>query len=70
MKTITKEQYYQLIGVVVLAKSYLDKINDLEKAALNITQEVYDIGGHTSDIVWGSRDLDEGLKIMGVKVNK
>jgi Zn ribbon nucleic-acid-binding protein len=74
-KTITQDQYYQLVGLAAAAKHQIDVLKAMEKAALAITDERDHEGnphdcGHTTDIVWASRDLDEGLRIMEIEVAK
>lgn len=75
MKTISREKYYVLKGLIEIIKIYEDVMKTIETTALVITGEVDDkgnalFGGHTADILWGSRDLDSGLKIMEIDVEK
>lgn len=70
---ITKEQYHQLLGLKTLGENILKQLDVLEDVALQITREKDSYGdpykgGHTADIVWSNRDLDEGLRIMGIEV--
>jgi hypothetical protein len=69
MKTITRGQYLQLLGLQTLAKQHWSAINDIEKAALEITKEDNDIG-HTMDMMADSRNIDDGLRILGIKVEE
>lgn len=70
-KFITKNQYYQLVGLFTLGAQYLSQLEDLEKAALEITNEVdTKFGSHTSDGIWGNRGLDDMLKLLNIKVSK
>lgn len=73
MKTITKAQYYQLVGLRAAYEAQYKVCEALQRAAVAITDERDtngnpDNGGHTIDILWGERDLDEGLRIMGIEV--
>lgn len=68
VRTITKAQYLQLVGLNTLAAKYDNLMRELNKAAEEITQEKHDCGGHTMDIIYQSRELDEGLEIMGITV--
>jgi hypothetical protein len=73
MKTITQDQYYQLVGLMA-AHAYQQKVmKALEHAAVAITDERGldgnpSDGGHTTDILWGSRDLHDGLRIMEITI--
>lgn len=73
MKTITQDQYYQLIGLMAAYTEQSKVLRSLEKAALVITDERdrdgnVEEGGHTWDILCNSRELDDGLRIMGIEV--
>jgi len=76
--TITRSEFYQLAGLLVLAKRHEDALKELEKAALEITQEV-DLttgkrieswgGGHTGDSIYGGEHSAEGLlKVLGLEI--
>ena len=68
-KTITKSQYYTLIGLREVAKEQCLILDKIEKLAKEITGEQdKDFGGHASDYIYGTRNLDEMLKILGIKV--
>ncbi len=66
MKTITKNQYLQLVGLMTLGRKHNEMCREIEKAACEITGE--DVAGHTVDMMYGDRELDEGLKLLGVQV--
>lgn len=66
MKKISHSQYLQLVGLQVLAEKHNRMMHDIEACACEITGE--DQAGHTADILYGSRELDEGLKLMGIEV--
>jgi hypothetical protein len=73
--SITKSEYFQLIGLREMARRYWQIINDLDRAGQEITGEVDEYGkpalfDHTSDYLAGSRDIDELLKILKLKVLK
>jgi hypothetical protein len=74
-KQITNAEYLQLVEMKALADSYYQKINDIERIAVEITGELDHEGnietcGHTSDFLAGSRDLDGMLRILKLKVVK
>jgi len=66
---ITKSQYMQLIGLKTVADSLLKQLENVEKAAMEITGED-DSLGHTSDMIYGSRELDEMLKLLKIEVEE
>jgi hypothetical protein len=66
-RLITRDQYMQLVGIVAASTEQQKILKSLELAACAITGED-DNAGHTTDILWGSRELDEGLEILGVGV--
>ena len=72
---ITKNEYYQLMGLRAVADRLWLMIKEIEITAQQITDEVDgdgkpDIYGHTGDYLSGSRDLDELLSILEIKVNE
>lgn len=68
MKTITHSQYLQLLGLMTLAKQYNAMLEQLLIAAATITQEKDVHTGHVSDMVYGSRELDDGLNCLEITV--
>lgn len=70
---ITKEEYYQLIGLRELAKQHWLALDEIDKAAQKITEELTtdgepEFGGHTSDYLSGSRELCEMLQLLKIKI--
>lgn len=69
MRIITKSQYYILIGLREVARKNWEQLCLLEKAAAEITGESEKDGlGHSSDYLAGSRELDDMLRILEIKV--
>lgn len=73
MKTITQDQYLQLVGLSALARECQKRMTEITNCAVKITGEKDSDGnphtcGHTSDILYENRGLDEGLRIMGIEV--
>lgn len=66
MKTITQNQYLQLVGLIAICQKYWSMCSAAQKAAAEITGT--DEHGHISDVLFGDRPLDEGLKLMGIEV--
>lgn len=74
-KSISKREYLALVGLEALAKVQRNMLDEIESAALEITKEVDyngvpERGGHTMDMLWGSRELDDMLRILKIKVKK
>jgi hypothetical protein len=72
-KEITKAEYLQLLGLRTLSDGYREILNGAVKSAQKITGEIdYDglpeLMGHTSDMVFGMRELDEMLRLLDLKV--
>lgn len=72
MKTITKQNYYAIIGLLELAKTHNSEMNDIERALMKLTGEpIKDYHmGHCGDAVWSGGEIDarELLKKLDVKV--
>lgn len=66
-RTISRSEYFQLIGLLTLAKKHNETLKDIERAALAITKEVDDLG-HTADAVYGNRSPDELLALLDITV--
>lgn len=60
MKTITKSQELQLIGLFTLADHHNEALKDIERAACEITGQEPASGSHTSDAVYGGADYGSG----------
>jgi hypothetical protein len=68
MKTITKNQYYQLVGLAAISKRQYDLLDQVMEAALEITGEDRD-NGHTSDFVYsGDHDVKDLLERLSITV--
>lgn len=73
MKKITQAQYYQLVGLRAAAEKQTAVLDALQAAAREITDErdqdgSPETGGHTTDFLWGSRELDDMLRILQIEV--
>lgn len=74
---LTKEEYYQLIGLLHLANQYYDKLGDIEGTlAATVGLPHNDIGdyGHVSDAIWsgidGSFAADELMRKLKITVKE
>jgi len=71
MKTITKSQYYALMGLREVAKKQWLILDELEKQAAEITGEQdKKYGGHAQDYISGMRELDDMLEILKIEVKE
>lgn len=72
MKTITKSQYYALVGLKALATEYDKKMNDLQKYVAEIIGEnnVGIGGGWSGELVFSSRGLDDTLRCANIVVEE
>jgi hypothetical protein len=74
--SITKEEYLQVVGLLALAKHHNSMLRDIERAALNILQEIdhdgkpHEVwgGGYVSDAIGGEHDAATLLDRIGLKV--
>lgn len=69
---LSREEYYQLLGLRVIADRHLAALKVIEQAAVSITGEKTDDGAAggtlTADYLWASRDLDDLLRVLKLKV--
>jgi hypothetical protein len=61
MKTISKEEYQRLVGLLTLARDYNRALQAVLRAAQKLTGDTQDLGP-TSDAVYGSMDADQLLR--------
>lgn len=67
MKTITKNQHYQLVGLATLAMRLQKQRDEIELAVREITGEPDD-SYHATDFVFGDGDLKDMLKRLDISV--
>lgn len=67
MKTITEQEYYQIVGLLTLAKEYNKALKNIDKALLNITKEEGEFG-HSSDAVYCDYEAETLLSKLAIKV--
>lgn len=68
-KTITQNQYLQLVGLLAITTRHYAMIKQCEEAFVEIVGEE-DTAGHSMDILCGGRELDDGLRLLHVTVEK
>jgi hypothetical protein len=68
-KTITKQQYLQLAGLLTLAERYNGELEEIKHAAMEITGDA-DEYGHTSDAVFGERAIVDLLRLLKITVEE
>ena len=65
--TVARDEYLQLMGLLVLAKKHQAIMDDLEESVREITGEE-GASGHSSDAVFDHHDADELLRKLGLGV--
>lgn len=73
MKTIKKEDYLKLVGLLTIAEAHYLAFSFIEKTIANLLGEKKELGGygHISDMLWcGEFDADSLLEKMDIKVDK
>lgn len=65
---ISRNDYLRLVGLLTLASSHNRALQQIEKAAIEITGE-FETGGHSGDEIWGfDQDADALLSRLGITV--
>lgn len=74
-RTITRTDYYALLGLLKLAEQHNTALDNIVAAACQITGELKDDGsaergGHTSDMLFSPdyRSLDEVLRLLDITI--
>lgn len=74
-ETLSNAEYFQLIGLLHLAKIQYDKLRDIEEAVATIFgMEIVDDGyyGHVSDAIWcgndGWRSANDLMRKMDIEL--
>lgn len=75
ISTITKEQYWQLTGLLALAATHLSKLEDIEASIRSVLcvepddEEVSGVGspGHISDAIFSGYSVQELLGKLGIE---
>lgn len=72
-QTITQSEYWQLVGLLTVAKQYVSIMDSITNAALQITQErdsggELDTTGHTADGVFCGYSVETLLSRLNIKV--
>lgn len=70
-KIITKNEYYIIAGLLFLATEARKKVEECERAYIDIVKLEQTQGldsGHFGDGVWQGYSVDEILKSQGIKV--
>jgi hypothetical protein len=72
MKTeITQEEYWQLVGLLTLARQHKQMVDEIEKAMRKITGEK-DVYGHCGDAIWENDGVSTAVDLLerlNIKVN-
>ena len=73
---ITPEQYWQIVGLMAIAKTGIDRLKEVEqsmRAVLGVTKEDEEISGigdphHIGDAIYSEYSVRELLEKLGVTV--
>jgi len=70
MNIISQDNYHRLVGLLTLAADHCRALRAIERSAIALTQD--ELGGHTSDTVWGGFDRtpDELLALLGIALEQ
>jgi hypothetical protein len=68
-KQISKNEYYQLTGLLYLAKTYNRKLVDIGEACQELTGEVDEMG-HTMDAIYSDYSADDLLERLHISVQE
>ena len=58
---MTKNQYFQLLGLLTLAQGHIAALKTIQRAAETITGEK---DGHTQDVVWSGEAPESGADFL------
>ena len=70
-KTITRNEYLQLLGLFVLGKEHSDRIKDIDRSAARILEvelEYNNYSGYVGDELYGDCNVDNMLRKMEISV--
>jgi len=69
-KTISREDYYKIVGLLTIAEQHLKVLTSVERALDAITGEgKFNRGGHCGDATYGQRDADDLLRVLHIEVS-
>lgn len=67
---MSKSEYYQVVGLLVLAKRKKDEMEEIVKALMELTGELVDYG-RCSDFAWGGNtNADDLLRKLNLTVKE
>lgn len=67
---ITRSEYLQLVGLVMLARKHDEIVRDCNRAAEEIVDEEQFGCGHISDACEATTTIDDALRLMGITVKE
>lgn len=67
--SISKSQYYELTGLILLATKHSERITEIIQAMRKITGEE-DESGHCSDAIYAPYTVDELIRRLRIKVRE
>lgn len=66
--SISRDQYYQLVGLRLVAQQHTDALEAIKKAVVSITQETEGDWGHSSDFLYEDYGVDGLLSRLNLTV--
>lgn len=66
-ESISTPEYYQVMGLLMLAKQHVASLADIEKALRSITGDVTE-HGHCGDACYGDYTADHLLDLLDIRV--
>lgn len=67
-KSISREDFYKLNGLLALAKNHNAALETIRRAACEITGESPEDYGHTADAIYEGHPADDLLRKVGVEI--
>lgn len=69
-KKLDRSDYLIIVGLFTLGKEAEQMAERIEKKILKVLGQKPELGSHVGDAIFGSRELDEALDLMGFIVPK
>lgn len=67
-KSISREDFYKLNGLLALAKNHNAALEAIKRAACEITGESAEDYGHTTDAIYEGYSAEELLRKVGMEI--
>lgn len=75
MKNISKEKYYQVVGILSIAQSCMERLTGLELGLADVLEvrednDISNYYGHVSDAIYGGYSVNQLLECLNLKVEE